>query len=202
MNNLMQQIELTIAALQKNLQFVLSVLAALVIIHMVNAITGYRLNYFGIYPRKLHGLPGIVLSPLLHANFNHLFFNSIPLFVMLSFVMLEGLPQFIVVTAIITVLGGAATWLFGRRGIHVGASGVIMGYWSYLLVEAYHHPTVISIALGVVCLYYFGGMILNVFPTSVRSSWEAHLFGFLAGIAASYLAPDVFQYWAQWQAHS
>ena len=201
MNDLVQQLLLTVAALQKNLYFTLMIIAVLFGIHIFNFLCGYRLNYFGIYPRKIHGIPGIISTPLLHANFNHLFFNCIPLFVMVSFVLLDGMTTFISVTIIVTVLGGAATWLFGRRGVHVGASGLIMGYWSYLLIEAYQHPTVLSIALGIVCIYYFGSMILNVFPTRARSSWEAHLFGFLAGLAASYISPIAVSYWQQWHLH-
>jgi membrane associated rhomboid family serine protease len=189
MNNLAQQTLQVVALLQKNLYFTLMILAVLFGIHMINWIIGYRLNVFGIVPRKIIGLPGIVLSPFLHANFNHLFFNSIPLFVMVSFILLQGMTIFLCVSAIIIVLGGFGTWLFGRRGIHIGASGVIMGYWSYLLIEAYKHPTVLSIALAVVCLYYFGGMVLNLFPMKVKSSWEAHFFGFLAGLAAAYIMP-------------
>ncbi|HEX4045708.1 MAG TPA: rhomboid family intramembrane serine protease, partial [Gammaproteobacteria bacterium] len=87
----------------------------------------------------------------------------------------------------IIVLGGFGTWLIGRRGTHIGASGVIMGYWAYLLFYAYQYPTAVSVALAAVCLYYFGGLFLNLFPTQVKSSWEAHLCGFLAGLAAAYI---------------
>ncbi len=194
MNNYVQQITQTIALLQKNLYFTLLLIGLLFAIHIVNFIIGYRLNILGILPRKLRGVPGIVTSPFLHADFNHLFFNAIPLFVMVSFVLLEGMPVFIIVTAIIILIGGGATWLFGRRGVHIGASGVIMGYWGYLLLEAYKHPSVVSVATGIVCIYYFGGMVLNLFPVKVKSSWEAHFFGFLGGLTAAYVTPWVLQY--------
>jgi membrane associated rhomboid family serine protease len=149
------------------------------------------LNILGIWPRKLLGLPGIIFSPFLHGDFNHLFFNSIPLFIMASFVLLNGMRVFICVSVIIMILGGFCTWLIGRRGVHIGASSVIMGYWGYLLIEAYKHPTVISIALAIVCLYYFGGLALNLFPTKVKSSWEGHFFGFAAGLVAAYATPSI-----------
>jgi membrane associated rhomboid family serine protease len=195
MSNLVQQIEFTVKLLLKNLYFTLSLIAILFLIHLLNWMSGYRLNYyFGIKPRKLSGLPGIIISPFLHADFNHLFFNSIPLFVMVSFVLLNGMPTFLCVSGIIILVGGFATWLIGRRGVHIGASGVIMGYWGYLLLEAYEKPTLVSVALGIVCIYYFGGMILNLFPMKVKSSWEAHFFGFLAGLLASYVTPLLLPY--------
>jgi membrane associated rhomboid family serine protease len=194
MNNYVQQIIHTVSLLQKNLYFTLLLLGLLFAIHIVNFIVGYRLNYFGIFPRQVRGLPGIVTSPFLHADFNHLFFNAIPLFVMVSFVLLEGMSVFIIVTAIIIFIGGGTTWLLGRRGVHIGASGVIMGYWGYLLLEAYKHPSIVSVATGIVCIYYFGGMVLNLFPVKVKSSWDAHFFGFLGGLTAAYVTPFIIHY--------
>lgn len=190
-DNLADQFEQAAQALQYNLPFVLSVIGSLYLIHMVNFILGYRLNIFGIYPRKWYGLPGIFISPFLHGNFNHLFFNSIPLFALISFLMLYGASTFYSVTFIIILLGGAATWLFGRPGIHIGASGVIMGYWSYLLLYAYEEPTLLSIGLAIVCLYYFGGLLFNLFPLEVKTSWEAHVAGFAAGIATYFILPHI-----------
>lgn len=177
--------------LQKNLPFVLTLMGGLYLLQFVNAITHYRLNIFGILPRHPWGLIGIFTSPFLHASFNHLFFNSIPLFVLICFLLLSGFETFVVVSFIIILLGGLGTWILGRRGLHVGASGLIMGYWSYLLICAYQEPTVLSIALAIVCLYYFGGLIFNLFPMEIRSSFEAHIFGFIAGIAAAYFTPLV-----------
>ncbi|MDR3491680.1 MAG: rhomboid family intramembrane serine protease [Gammaproteobacteria bacterium] len=187
MNNIVTQFSDTALALQQNLSFVILVIACLYGIHIVNWMSGFRLNYLGIYPRKFFGLFGIIFSPFLHGNFNHLFFNSIPLCILLSFVLLKGIPVFIYVTFVIFLIGGLGTWLFGRKGLHIGASGLIMGYWSYLLVDAYYHTTLVSVALAGVCLYYFGGLLFNLFPQAVRTSWEAHVFGFCGGIAAAYL---------------
>jgi membrane associated rhomboid family serine protease len=169
MNNYVQQIIHTVSLLQKNLYFTLLLLGLLFAIHIVNFIVGYRLNYFGIFPRQVRGLPGIVTSPFLHADFNHLFFNAIPLFVMVSFVLLEGMSVFIIVTAIIIFIGGGTTWLLGRRGVHIGASGVIMGYWGYLLfrrhgVKSFSGES--KIVLGSAFLWVFGrldGGLCNAF---------------------------------------
>jgi membrane associated rhomboid family serine protease len=195
MDNLINQTQQTIQLLQKNMLFVFYLIGILFAIHLLNWLTGYRLNLLGIWPRKLLSLPGILFAPFLHGDFNHLFFNCIPLFIMVSFVLLNGMAVFLCVSAIIILIGGLATWVFGRKGIHIGASGVIMGYWGFLLIQAYLHPTVVSIALAIVCLYYFGGMIFNLFPTRMKSSWEAHLFGFLAGLTAFYACPIILSRW-------
>ena len=67
-----------------------------------------------------------------------------------------------------------------------------MGYFGFLLLSAYHQASALSIALAVVCLYYFGGLIFHLFPTEVKSSWEGHVFGFFSGVAAAYLLPYFF----------
>ena len=169
-----------------NLPFVLWCLAALWVIHFINFSLKYRLNAFGILPRKLIGLPGIILSPLLHGHATHLLFNTLPLFILMSLVLMAGKSHFYAVTVYIVLISGAATWLMGRRAIHIGASGLAMGYWGYLLITAVRDPSIMTIALGVLCLYYLGSMVANLFPLDAKSSWEWHVFGFLAGVGVSF----------------
>ena len=94
-----------------------------------------------------------------------------------------------VIILFIVVASGLGVWLFGRRAIHVGASSLIMGYWSFLVVNAYQHPTIITVFLGLITLYYFGAMFFSIIPSEVDVSWEGHFFGFLAGLGAAYLFP-------------
>jgi membrane associated rhomboid family serine protease len=192
MDDTINQITNAVASLQQHLTFILMLLGLLYTIHALNWLINYRLNMLGVYPRKLFGLSGVIFYPFLHSNFNHLFFNSIPLFILASFVLLKGFPTFFCVSITIGILSGLGIWVIGRRGFHVGASGLIMGYWSYLILDAYQQKTIISIAPAVICLYYFGGFLLHLFPTEVKSSWEAHLCGFLAGLTAAYTCPSLF----------
>lgn len=192
MYDILNQINLTVTALQNNLSFILMLIGLLYVIHFINWALNYHLNILGVYPRKLLGIPGILFYPLLHSHFNHLFFNSIPFFILASFVLLKGFPIFFCVSLTIILLSGLGIWIIGRRGFHVGASGLIMGYWSYLLLDAYQQKTIVSIAPAIVCVYYFGGFLLHLFPTEIKSSWEAHLFGFLGGLAAAYTCPSLF----------
>lgn len=137
------------------------------------------------------GLPGIFFAPFLHANFNHLFFNTIPLLVLSDFLLIHGLPYFMIVTLAITVLSGLLIWCFAKPGLHVGASAVITGYWALLLMNSYQQANVTSIMLGIVSVYYFLGIFYGVFPGKKGVSWEGHLFGLVAGLATGYFLKDL-----------
>jgi membrane associated rhomboid family serine protease len=186
------EIQHLIIAMQVNTLFALELVGILWLIHINNCIMQYRLNVLGIRPRTLSGLPGIMFSPLLHGDFNHLFFNTIPLFVLSDLILPEGKIIFYYVSGTITLLSGSLLWLFGRRGIHIGASSLIMGYFGYLLAKAYFNLTATTIVLAGFCLYYFGGLFLSLFPGAKKNvSWEGHVFGFLSGIFTSYYLPTI-----------
>lgn len=146
-----------------------------------------RILLLGIIPRHIRGLPGIFFAPLLHADFNHIFFNSIPLVVLSNFILINGLNYFLFVTFMITLISGIAIWCFAKPGIHVGASGLITGYWGLLVSNIYQNGTLTTLILGVISLYYFAGIFFGIFPKKKGVSWEAHLFGLLAGLATGYL---------------
>ena len=157
--------------------------------YVLNLLLNKHLFILGIYPRRLYGLWGIVFAPLLHVNFNHLFFNSIPLLVLSNFVLINGLHFFLWVTGIITFLSGFLVWCFGKPGIHIGASALITGYWGFLVSNILQQGTFTAVILGVISLYYFAGIFLGIFPGKKGVSWEGHLFGLLAGFATSYIMP-------------
>ncbi|MCC5016245.1 MULTISPECIES: rhomboid family intramembrane serine protease [Legionella] len=178
---------LIISQTQQNLKILAIILFLPWSIYFINFFLGKRLLYLGIIPRHMIGLPGIVFSPLLHLNFNHLFFNSIPLLVLSNFVLINGLTYFLWVTLVIAIISGFLTWCFAKPGIHVGASGLITGYWGLLVTDILQQGTLTAIILGVISLYYFAGIFLGVFPGKKGVSWEGHLFGLLAGLITSYL---------------
>lgn len=187
LNTYSEQIAAFTALIQANLPLTLALVGILWVVFFLNKLLHNRLNRLGIYPRHLSGLIGIPCYTFLHGDFGHLFFNSIPLLVLVNFLLIEGLPLFIVVSIIIILIAGLGIWLIGRPAIHIGASSLITGYWGYLVINAYKHPSVISILLGIICLYYFIGIFLSIFPSKEKVSWEGHLCGLLAGFAASYL---------------
>lgn len=156
----------------------------MVALQLLNVATGYSLIAFGLVPRTLHGLLGILTSPFLHASFAHLSANLIAFLVLGTLVILDGLHRFIAVSAIVIVLGGALVWLFGFAGIHVGASGWVFGLWAYLLSRAWFHRSWSNlITAGVVAVLY-GGLILGFLPRQ-GVSFEGHLFGAFAGFIAA-----------------
>jgi membrane associated rhomboid family serine protease len=172
---------------QENLKTLAVILFILWFVYLLNRLMRNRLIYLGIIPRRIYGLSGIIFCPLLHANFNHLFFNSIPLLVLSNFILINGLPYFLWVTIIITVLSGLLIWCFAKPGIHIGASALITGYWGLLVSDILQQGTVTAIILGLISLYYFAGIFLGIFPGKKEVSWEGHLFGLIAGFATSYL---------------
>lgn len=191
LSNLSDQLDLFYNAARLQFPLMLKIIGALWLFNALNWSLGSPFNRLGIVPRTKMGLVGIIFSPILHSNFNHLFFNSFPLFALGLFILSQGLSLFLWVTGLIIVLGGFAVWLVGRWGNHIGASGLIAGYFGYLLASAYQNPTIISLFLGGVSIYYFGGIFFSLFPTEERVSWEAHLMGFLSGLATLFIYQQI-----------
>lgn len=149
---------------------------------------GQALNGLGVRPRTSDGLWGIVLAPFLHGNFAHLAANTIPFVVLGWFVMLQGVTRFWLVTAITAVVSGLGIWLLGEsRTVHIGASGLIFGYFGYLLLRGYFERSASAILWTILVVILYGSMIWGVLPGQLGISWQAHLFGFLGGGLAAYL---------------
>ncbi|MBA2656363.1 MAG: rhomboid family intramembrane serine protease [Tatlockia sp.] len=184
---LLESFNLIISQTQTNLKILGIILAIPWLVFFLNQLLGKRLLYFGIIPRHLFGLPGIFFAPILHANFNHLFFNSIPLAVLANFLLINGLTYFLWATLFIAFISGLLIWCFAKSGIHVGASSLITGYWGLLVMDIVHQGTTTAVILGLVSVYYFAGIFYGIFPGKKGVSWEGHLFGLLAGLATSYL---------------
>lgn len=147
-----------------------------------------RLNLYGIRPRSIDGLPGILFCPFLHAGFGHLLVNTVPLLVLGWFVLLDRIIDFFVVTLLVIIFGGVGIWLTGAPdSIHIGASGLVFGYLGFLLFRGVFQRSPGWIGVAVVVGFFYGGMIWGVLPSHPGISWQGHLFGFLAGIGAARL---------------
>ncbi len=173
--------------IKKNLYWILGFVVLIWVIELINFSIGHRLSGWGILPRTLTGLKGIPLSPFLHASLIHVMMNTIPLAVLGGFVMLHGRQMFFEITIIIILVSGTALWLFGRSSYHVGASGLIFGYFGYLVLRAWYDRSLKSFIIAFVTVFLYGGIIWGLMPTFSRISWEGHLFGLLAGILAARL---------------
>lgn len=148
------------------------------------------LDQYGIRPRDLDGLWGILCAPLLHGGFGHLAANTVPFLVLGWFVLAGRKGDFFLVSVIVIVLGGAGVWLAApANSVHIGASGLIFGYLGFLLSRGLFERSLGSILVAVIVGLLYGGLIFGVLPGEPGVSWQGHLFGFVGGaIAAKLLA--------------
>lgn len=168
--------------------YILTFVGVLWAVEVFNAAVGHRLNLFGIYPREINGLWGLVFWPFLHGSIQHLVVNTAPFVVLGWFVALRGPAIFLQTTILITLLAGVGVWIFGREAYHIGASGLVFGYFGFLVARGIYEKSISALAIASFTLFYYGGMIFGILPGDEFISWEAHLFGLIAGIfAAKYL---------------
>lgn len=164
---------------------ILLLVVALWLIEGVNNATGHRLDVFGIYPRTLPGLLGIPFWSLLHGSVTHLAVNTTPLAILGWCVALRGGATLWRVSALVTVVGGAAVWLVGRPAYHIGSSALVFGYFGFLVAMGIYEQSLRSLLLGTFALFFYGGLIFGILPFHGFISWEGHLFGLLVGIGAA-----------------
>src|SRR5438105_12124644 len=149
---------------------------------------GGSLERFGIRPRDVSGLWGILVAPLLHAGWVHLAANTGPFLILGWLVMLRRISDFVVVTVVVILIGGLGVWLVGApNSDHVGASGLIFGYLGCLLARGYFERSLWAVVLALAAVLLYGGVLWGVLPGQASISWEGHLFGFVAGIVAARL---------------
>nr|WP_312860122.1 rhomboid family intramembrane serine protease [Pseudonocardia bannensis] len=161
----------------------------LYVTELVDQVTNLQLDYAGgIVPRELSGLDGVLWSPLLHGGWGHLTANTLPFVVFGFLAMAGGIGQFFAVTATIWLLGGLGVWLMGPSDSYtIGASGVIFGWLAFLLARGFFARSAKQILLAIVLFAFWGGMLFGVLPGQPGISWQAHLFGALAGVFAAWV---------------
>ena len=145
------------------------------------------LKSFGIQPRKLEGISGIIFSPFLHSSLEHLFNNSIPLFLLSSaiFFFYRNISWKIIFLGIF--LSGLLTWIIGRDSTHIGASGLIYVLISFIFFKGIISKNFNLMALSLIVVFIYGGTIWYVFPIKNNMSWEGHLSGFMIGVLLALL---------------
>ncbi len=149
-------------------------------------LSGGALLSYGIVPRTVWGLRGIVFAPFLHANLNHLVSNTIPFVLLGWLVMLRDARHFGRVTIAAMLGSGLLSWTLGAPGsVHIGASGVVFGYLGFLMVSGWYARTFASIVLSVGVTLAWGSLVFGVLPTVPGVSWQGHLGGFIGGVLAA-----------------
>jgi membrane associated rhomboid family serine protease len=155
-------------------------------IELVDALLDHRLDREGIEPQQVDGLPGILFAPLLHAGWEHLLGNTVPLLVLGFLVLVSGVRLWAGVTAITWLVAGIGTWLVAPPGtIHLGASVLIFGWLVFLLLRGFVSRRFGQILLGLAILFVYGGILWGVLPGQAGISWQGHLFGAIGGAIAA-----------------
>jgi membrane associated rhomboid family serine protease len=166
-----------------------AVMAALMwVVEIADQVADGRLDANGIAPRDFDGLDGIVWAPFLHGGFDHLIGNTVPFLVLGFAIAIGGLVRVATVTLIVAVVGGLGTWLIAPANtIHIGASGIVFGFASYLVARGIYSRRLAEIALGVVVLAVWGTTLLQGLVPEDGISWQGHLFGAIGGVIAARL---------------
>jgi membrane associated rhomboid family serine protease len=173
---------------------IVSFVALLYVIEAIDQVSGSRLEQDGIRPLEADGLWGILWAPLLHANWAHLVANTVPALVLGFLVSLAGMSRFVYATVIVWILGGLGTWLIGNLGApngvetnHIGASGLIFGWLTFLIVFGFFTRHAWQIVVGILVFVVYGGVLWGALPGTFGVSWQGHLCGGIAGVIAAYL---------------
>jgi membrane associated rhomboid family serine protease len=157
------------------------------VVYLANFVIPLDLRQFGIQPRELRGLRGVLVSPLLHMDLGHLAANSGALFVLLALAL--SFSRDLAVTAIlfVVVLGGGGVWLFGTGHTNViGASGVVFGLLGFLLGIGLFRGEWRSLLLSSVVLCFYGGILLTLLHNTPGVSWLGHASGFVVGVLSAW----------------
>ncbi len=175
--------------LKSQFRYVLYIFIALSVIEIINLLTGRVINQYSIVPRSLPSLPYIFTAPFLHANLQHFLSNIFTLCIFCFLLLQFGGKRFIVVSISLIIGTGILVWLFGRTAYHLGASGIIYGYFGYLVLAGLFSKKLMLLLISILVAFFYGAMVWGVLPSQPYVSWESHLFGFTTGITlAWYLA--------------
>lgn len=157
--------------------------ALLWLILIVDSALALDLRHYGLHPRHLDGLLGILTAPLLHGGAEHLFSNNLPLLVSLTTLLYLYPKSAMRVIPVIWVGSGVLAWIVGRDSLHIGASGLIYGMLGYVFVGGILRMDMRSVAVSVMVWFLYGSMIWGVLPIRPDTSWELHLSGAIMGVA-------------------
>jgi len=156
-------------------------------VHLISLLLNEDLSKLGLLPRNLVGLLGIFTSPLIHADFSHLISNTIPL-IILGGIIFSFYPKVShLLFVFIYLVTGLLVWIFARQVFHIGASGIVYGFVSFLFFSGIIRRDNTSIALALVITFLYGGLVWGMIPGWKGISWESHLFGAITGLLAAYL---------------
>ena len=162
--------------------------ALLWVLQVFNWADGYRLDMdFGILPHNVSRLPEIFTAPFLHVSWQHIEGNTVPLFVLGVLAAYRGIKKFLLMTLIVAVASGLAVWLFQSGGLTVGASGLIFGYFGYVVARGFFDRNLLDIGVGIVAGLLYWTILQVAIPGTPGVSWIGHLGGLFGGVLAAWL---------------
>ncbi|HKS46899.1 MAG TPA: rhomboid family intramembrane serine protease [Amycolatopsis sp.] len=184
--------EALLAEARKALWVMVGFLAVIWIAQIVNWADDYQLSIeYGIRAREVSSLPEIFSAPFLHFSWTHIEGNSGPLFIFGFLAAYRGVRKFLAVTVLLMIVSGLGAWFTaGTNTVGAGASGVVFGYFGYIIVRGLFDRRPIDIVIGLVMALCFAYQFSLLIPAGEGIGWQAHLFGFLGGVAGGWIFRD------------
>jgi len=169
------------------LMVVIGMSAAMWAEEIVDLFPHTHFDSWGIRPRTVRGLWGILFAPFLHAGFPHLIGNTVPFLILGSVIAVGGVARIVQVVVLVGLTSGFGTWLFGQsNSVHIGASGIVFGFVTYLVSRGLFARKILWILGGIIVLVVYGGIVWGLFPRP-GISWQGHLFGAIGGVLAAWI---------------
>jgi membrane associated rhomboid family serine protease len=158
--------------------------------------------HLGLFPLEASGLQGILFAPMIHADFKHLFDNSVPLYFLSIAIFYFYRPVAYRVFFLVWFISGLIVWLTARPAYHIGASGLVYGFASFVFFSGVIRNNIHLLAISLIVVFLYGSLIWGVFPYDLRISWESHLVGGLTGFGMalfyrSYGPPSTRKEWPE-----
>ncbi len=165
----------------------LTIVSLMWAIHIINMSLSVDLRIYGIHPRKLDSLWGILFMPFLHGNFTHLIANTSTLFILLTMSLFYSRRQTIKAVLMICLMGGGFVWLLGtKNSVHIGASGLIFGLIGFLMFLGMFRREWKTLFFSLAVCFFYGGALFSLLVYIPGISWAGHFFGFLSGVMAAW----------------
>lgn len=149
------------------------------------------LELFGIFPRNIEGITGILTGPLVHSDYRHLISNSVPLIVMGTAIFYFYPKPALKVILLIYLATGLLVWIMARPAYHIGASGLVYGFAAFLFFNGVFRKDTKSTAIALLTVFIYGGMVWGILPFDYQISWESHLAGSFLGLISAFLFYDI-----------
>ncbi|PZG23564.1 rhomboid family intramembrane serine protease [Spongiactinospora gelatinilytica] len=161
---------------------------AMWLIEVIDYTTGGGLDAYGIVGWNPDSLSGILFAPFLHGGFGHLMANSVPLLILGFVAAIRGIGKFLLASLIIVMVSGVGVWLTTPPYyVTIGASGLVFGYFGYVVARGLFDRRILDIVLGVAVAVAYYSLLWGVLPSQEGISWQGHLFGLIGGVLAAWL---------------